>query len=230
MAQNLSGAIERSIGEELYLKFTGKLFVKETKENSLLLLCNTSLESPAYFDKAFVIFSETSIPRSQFNTDDVFEIQVPESKRMAIIYNITTNKIYFIGLTNNIDQINTIKTNAGLAGAISNQDYLGYGLSFLNSKWDASKIKDGLYKYAFNLLDYANIENLDLAKNLPPVGDEKPGHKFCNKKVCSSGGTGSTSCSISEGMPISQSCTVACNGGYYTCCDSLVARCFCCKN
>jgi hypothetical protein len=224
--QDVGRAIEDVIDEKLYVKFTGQLYVKETKENSLLIFCKTD-PSAGHYDKAFAIFSERPIPKMWFSEQDVFEVQIPDSRRFAIVYNKTRDQLHFIGLTDVSARISSIKAKKEVARSVTNQDYLGYGLSFLSGVWDVGKVKGSSYKYAFTTLDYADVKNA--GRVIPP--EDEGGYKFCKRGACTSGGAGSTSCSISEDIgPVNQSCTSSCGAGYYACCDSSVTRCYCCKN
>jgi hypothetical protein len=227
VAQNLSKSIENSLGEKVYLKISGKLYLKQSSENTILILCRSNGISPQYFDKAFVVLSETAIPKISINETDDYEIQIPESKKYCVIYNITKNKIHFIGTSDKADDIRQIKQNSSISKSVTNSDYLGFGFSYLNAMWTASDIKASQYKIPFNTLDFANSQNTQLRAALPPVEDE-PGGVSCAIGTCTSGGAGSSSCSITE-APFGQSCTVTCNSGYYACCVSSTVRCYCCR-
>lgn len=56
VVQNLSKSIENSLGEKVYLKISGKLYLKQTSENTILILCRSTNTSEKYFDKAFIVF------------------------------------------------------------------------------------------------------------------------------------------------------------------------------
>ncbi len=225
IGQNLSKSIENSLGEKLYLKISGKLYLKQSSQNTILLLCRSTITSEENFDKAITIFSETSILKLDISETDEYEIQIPESKKFAVLYNITKNKIYFIGTSDKKNDITQIKQNSAISKAISESDYLGYGFSFMNGSWSTQKIKDSQFKQPFNTLDFANNQNTQL-KTTPPIDDDDG--VSCALGTCTSGGAGSSSCSITE-APFNQSCTVTCNSGYYACCVSSTVRCYCCK-
>ncbi len=227
VAQNLSKSIENSLGEKLYLKISGKLYLKQSSENTILILCRSNGTSEQNFDKAFTIFSETIIEKININEMDDYEIQIPESKKYAVIYNLTKNKIHFIGTSDKSNDIIQIKQNLSISKAIDNSDYLGYGFSFMNASWSTQDIKASQYKIPFNTLDYANTQNSQLRASLPSVEVELASVS-CAQGTCTSGGAGSSSCSITE-APFNQSCTVTCNSGYYACCVSSTVRCYCCK-
>ncbi|MCB0716618.1 MAG: hypothetical protein KDC06_11475, partial [Chitinophagaceae bacterium] len=178
------------------------------------------------FDKSFIIFSETAIPKLTFNEEDNFEIKIPASKKYAVIYDKTINKIYFVGTSDAVNDINAVKAKTELKPAISNDDYLGYGFSYLNNSWSVDRIKESKYLTPFYTLDYANTQNTQLRLLLPT--NDYGGSGLCDQGNCTSGGNGSSSCSITE-APFHQSCTVTCNAGFYACCNSSSVRCYCCK-
>ena len=219
VAQNLSKSIENSLNEKLYLKVSGNLYVKQSSANSLLILCKTSGTTNG-FDKAFVLFSETTIPKLDLNLNDEYEIQIPDSKKFAVLYNVTKNKIHFIGTSDKLNDINNIKKNSSISGAVSNMDYLSYGFSYLTGSWSIPRIKASTYKQPFNTLDYSKTIN----PTITPMVDDPVS---CAQNICTSGGAGSSSCSITE--PFNLGCTVTCNAGYYACCVSSTTRCYCCK-
>ena len=216
-AQNLSKAIENSFGERLYVKFECKLYVKQATEKSVLIVCKTKGVEVDYFDKAFVIFSETGISTLSLNPDDNYEIQIPDNKKFAIIYNISKNKIHFIGTSDKANDIAVLKKSASISQAITNEDCLGYGMSYMINKWDAIKIKQSSYKNPFNVLDYSNMNNPDLAKSFADPNLVDDGGVSCKEGACTSGGAGSSSCSI-NGWP-GTSCSVTCNTGLCACCS-----------
>lgn len=226
VAQNLSKAIDNTMGGRLFLNAAGNIYVKQSGDNSLLLLFRSEGTPVSSFDKAFIIFSETVIPKLSFEETDKFEIKIAESKKYATIYNVSRNKIYFIGTSDTRDIIDGIKNQPGLKQSASNSDYLGYGFSYMTAAWSVERIKESKYMTPFYTLDYANTQNTQLRLALP-ADDGGDGSGICAEGKCSSGGNGSSSCSIGEFPNIS--CSVTCNSGYYACCNSATTRCYCCK-
>lgn len=232
IAQNFSQSIENAIGGKLYAKFSGKAFVKSGNEDSYLLMINSNNSSDTY-DKAIILFSENKIEKPIINSEENLEFFIPDNRRYIIIYNKSLNKIISVGLSdqNAKDAVDKFKANFKEKSLLANNNISGYGLSYLTGFWNINKIKESKYNLPFNTLDYSNIANPNAAKNLPTPENEKfvaPG--LCDIGQCTSGGAGSSSCSISEGFPVEQSCTVTCNTGYYACCRSSDIRCYCCKN
>ena len=222
IAQNLSKAIENSFGEKLYSKMNAKLFVKDVGTNYQLILIRTNGFVNDSYDRAIIIFSESALSKLPLNSNDDYEIQIPDSKKYLVIYNTTKNQISFVGTSDMQNKIKIIKSNSNLTNAISNIDCLGYGMSYLTGSWNAQKIVENHYKIPFNSLDFS--------RNINPVSPqmliEDPGVS-CKEGTCTSGGAGSNSCSITEGEVMS--CSVTCNTGYYACCVSSTTRCYCCK-
>jgi|SRR5690606_8372471 len=230
LGQKLTQSIENALGEKLYARFSGSTYVKETGENSFLFLVNTNNSQDCY-DKAIVIFSEKSLEKPDFKENETFEFFIPESRRFAVIYNYKEEEIFVAGLDDqSVRQfIQKFKSIENKETALNNNHVLGYGMSFLsNSLWNISRIKESKYKSPFYSLDYADMINTDARESLPPPGDDDGGGVSCAPGVCTSGGAGSSECSITE-APFGQECSVTCITGYYACCVSSTVRCYCCK-
>ncbi|RYF89045.1 MAG: hypothetical protein EOO03_06960 [Chitinophagaceae bacterium] len=231
IAQKLSQSIENAMGEKLYAKFSGRCFVKTPSSNSFLLLVNTNNSSDSY-DKAIIVFSEGNQTKPSIDEQGIYEFFIPQHKRYIIVYNQKNDKIFIAGLTDQAakESIDRFKSNATIKSALTNQDVLGYGLSYMsNTIWNMAKIKESQYKSPFNTLDYANMTNPQAATALPPPDEENLGDVSCAQGTCTSGGAGSSSCAIAE-APFGQECSVTCNAGYYACCVSSSVRCYCCKS
>lgn len=228
-SQKLSKSIEGAIGEKLYAKFTGRVFVKESSDNSSLLLINTNKSSENY-DKAIVVFSDVKQSLPPIDETATYEFFIPENRRYIVIYNQKTEKISLAALTDKAakELVDHFKSSPGIKDVLT-KDILGYGLSYMsNTLWSSERIKESRYQSPFNTLDYANMTNPAASAALVPPDEENTGSVSCAQGVCSSGGAGSGSCSITE-APLNQSCTVTCNSGYYACCVSSTVRCYCCK-
>lgn len=229
-AQKLSQTIENALGEKVYARFSGNVFLKPTNAGSYLLLVNTTQSTDSY-DKALVVFSETGQSKPGIDEQATYEFFIPDNKRFIVVYNQETDKIFIAGLTDEAarQSVERFKSNAGIHSALTNQDVLGYGLSYMSGTiWNMAKIKESRYKSPFNTLDYANMTDPQAAATLVPPDEENGSSVSCAQGTCSSGGAGSSSCSITE-APLGQTCTVTCNTGYYACCVSSTVRCYCCK-
>lgn len=226
--QTTREAVEKAINEKMYASFSGKVNIKETFENSYLILINTTNSTDSY-DKAIVVTSETPLIKPNISASDTYTFFIPENKRYIVIYNHNTTKISIIGLNDNLalQSISKFKSNSDILPSIENSETLGYGLSYLRGLWNMRKTEDSKYKNPFNILGCADMLKPDAPNNLPPIEDEENA-KLCELGTCTSGGAGSTSCSISEPAP-AMGCTVSCSAGYYACCRSSDVRCFCCK-
>lgn len=223
-AQDISTALRNALGGNRYLEAKGKISVKKSSNNTVLLLFRSDGTNETDFDKAFVIFSETPITKFTISENDAFEIMIPSSRKYMAIYNSTKNKIFFIGTSDSKVEIDQIKAKNELSNYIANTDYLGYGFSYMKGKWSESRINESKYLTPFYTLDYANEQDTNLRLALPP--DDDGGANDCTK--CSSGGAGSSQCSIDEWPGVG--CSVTCNAGYYACCNSKTVKCYCCKN
>lgn len=226
-SQHVSEEIDNSLGGKLFLNATGNIYVKQSNDKSLLLLFRTKGVSSATFDKSLIIYSETEIPKLALNESELYEIKISESRKFAILYNLNRNKIYFIGTMDSQNEIDVIKGNTALKNSIDNLDYLGYGFSYLTGSWSESRIKESRYTTPIYSLDYSDNFNTQLRTTLP-LDDDGGGGGLCAQGSCTSGGNGSSSCSITEAFP-SQSCNVTCTTGFYACCNSKSVRCYCCK-
>lgn len=227
IGQQLSQAIQSAIGEQLYMRFTGTCYAKPTGANSYLLLVNTTGQGDN-FDKALIVFSEGNQVKPMVDEQATYEFFIPENRRYVVIYNQKNNKIFVAGLTdqNAKDRIGRFKGNAAIKSALTNQDALGHGLSYMSGSWSKAKVKESKYKMPFNTLQYSNNLDPAAASMLPP--DDGGGGVSCAQGACTSGGAGSSSCSITE-SPLNQTCEVTCNSGYYACCVSSTVRCYCCR-
>lgn len=221
--------IENALGERIFTKFSGTAYIKPTSTNSFLILVNTKKSSDSY-DKAIVVFVENKPIINEIDEESIYHFFIPENKRYIAIFNQSRNRIFLAGLTDQIAQnaILKFKANPSIKSSLTNRDIFGYGLAFLSGVWNIGKVKSSEYKQPYNTLDYANMTNEQAALLLPPVEDEETGGVSCAQGTCTSGGAGSSSCSITE-APLEQSCTVTCNTGYYACCVSSTVRCYCCK-
>lgn len=224
-AQNLSKALGNALGGNKYLEAKGKMYMRSSSNNTALLLFRSEGIGEISFDKAFTIFSETAISKFNINEDDVYEIKIPTSRKYMAIYNLSKGEIFFIGTSDSKSDIDKIKINQELSKYITNKDYLGYGFSYMKGNWSTTRIKESKYLTPFYTLDYADEQNTQLRVALPP-DDGDGGGNDCSS--CTSGGVGSSQCSIDEWSNVA--CSVTCNAGYYACCNSKVTKCYCCKN
>lgn len=229
VAQKQPLYIENAIGEKIYTKFSGTCLWRRTDDKSYLLLVNTTKSTDSY-DRAIIVFSDHSVGKPEINEEATYEFFIPENKRFIVVHNQNTNKVFILGLSDQSakQKIEKFKSNASMRSALTNKDYLGYGLSYMTGLWNRQKIKESKYKLPFNTLDYANTLNPEAAASLGEPEDELGGAGLCDIGQCSSGGAGSSSCSVMEigGMT---SCTVTCNTGYYACCNSSTTGCYCCR-
>ena len=226
-SQDLSQKIENAIGENLFVSFNGNVFARQLTNNTLLIAYKAANDPKGSFDKAFILMSENNTSSFSFSENENYKVFIPANRRYAVVYNTVKNQIFFIGLNEDAtkNKIASFKANSSLKGAVLLNQYLGFGVSYVTGTWDGSKIKNSTYIDPFNILASANMNQTIQ----PALVDPGSGGVSCAQGTCTSGGAGSTSCSIGEGGGMG-SCSVNCTSGYYACCVSSSVRCYCCKN
>jgi hypothetical protein len=166
----------------------------------------------------FVITANAPIKNFKINNADDYEIQIPVSRRFAVVYDKTSGEISYIGITDAIETIHSNKHKPELSKAVTNADYLGYGMSYLTGKWDIEKIKEASWTVPFSILSFANSYR---------AADKPVTDHTCGIGSCTSGGAGSTSCSLTGPL---NGCSVSCNSTSYACCNDNTVECYCCPN
>lgn len=221
-AQDFTQDIVNSLGEPVYKNFNCKVSSKTLVDNSLFILCNTKMGNQ--YSNAIVITTSKLIQFSDFSENDDFAVIIPNSKKYIVIYNKTKSEMTIVGVIDgNYEMAKAnFKSNVKLTSVRVNQEFYGFGLSFLNGSWDVSKIKQSPYKYWHNILDYSNASSINLSGNLPPLGAET--NVASGGSKCTSGGVGSSSCSTEGTL---NGCSVTCMAGYYACCDDNRMKCYC---
>lgn len=229
-SQDLSKSIVQAMNEPLYAQFTGTCFLKPTTDQSLLLLFNTKGSSDSY-DRNLVLFSESAITAPVINEKATYEVLIPQSRRYLVLYEHGAERLTILGLSDEdaSQKIKRFKENSSLTSRIQPGSRLGYGMSYMVGLWNKARVQESEYRQPFNTLDYSNSAKPELAGKLLPVAMEGVTANLCAEGKCQSGGAGSNSCSITESFPIEQQCTVNCNSGYYSCCNTTVMRCYCCR-
>lgn len=226
-SQDLTVDIKNSLGEGVYKNFTCKIYSKILSNNSLFIMCNTG--GASNYSNSFVIETKTAIQYPNSNEEDEYAVIMPNSKKYVILYNKTKYTISIIGVMdgNYASAKASIRANGKLDAIGFKEEFYGYGMSFLIGSWDVGKIKQTQYKYWQNILDYADIDNPGFANRVPQPGKSESNLVPNAGNSCTSGGTGSSSCSL-EG-PLN-SCSVTCTTGYYACCDDNRMKCYCVPN
>lgn len=118
----------------------------------------------------------------------------------------------FIGLDNDVNTqlINRLERNHNIS---ISKTILGFGFSKVTGEWD---------------IENANFSDNDVFSILEAHQKIKSKSNDTSRvaATCTSGGTGSSSCSTTNPLT---GCGVTCNTGYYSCCDASVAKCTCIK-
>lgn len=145
-----------------------------------------------------------------------------KDKRAMVLHSEADNKWYFFGIDedasrNKVRILSADPTLGSNIGGIS----MGYGLSKINGRYNAQKLADTTKKYASNLLAVTDMSGRLSAKTVAMATDDDA------PEDCTSGGPGSSTCSISEGVLFPNTCSVTCNVGWYSCCNSSSVKCFC---
>lgn len=227
-AQDKINEIENSIPEGVFKVITGKIFSKELPDTSLLLLINSN-PAQSNFNSAFILSSENKLLPISTSESDEYTVIIPKTKAYILLINKKQAQISFIGIANNYE----IKTKAAIASnsllkQFTLQEFLGYGLSYNRSTWDALKIMNSPYHFAYNILHNADLQNPAISRNLSSSSAEVNPNSISPGGSCTSGGTGATQCSIDGAF--GTGCSVTCGTGYYACCDDNTVKCYCVKN
>lgn len=219
-AQNeLATTIGNIFSNSFYLTFSGNLKTKMTNDKSLVIVVNSS-GIDGQFDKAFVLTAESSASFNDFTSTNS-NVFISSDQKSVIILNNDDQTIKVIGLDNSGTQSikSSLQNNSTTSSHLSSKGFLSYGLSYLQGRWSNDSLSVSNYLNPFNYLASADMTG----HMMVVIGDE--GGNDCTK--CTSGGTGSSSCSITEWPGVG--CSVTCNTGYYACCNSSTTKCYCCK-
>jgi hypothetical protein len=209
--------------------FSGKFFFPETRSNALLLFTKSkdAKNGDGYFDKAFVLVSEKPLALIPAFSGSEMEITILKNKKILLLTNSMDGIVHLLATYDMESEVNRVKIQLQKAGLQVGTVNYGYGISFLNGIWEKEKAMNSRFKQPFTILDDADVK---LAKKIQDgriqLNDADDDGNLCALGSCTSGGAGSTSCSITEP---GNGCEVSCTGGYYACCNSSTVRCYCCK-
>lgn len=212
--------IKTAISEGVYKSFTGQVQIKQTEQKSLLLFFTTSEGDQANFDKSILIETNSSDKSIELSDNDKCEVFIPQSRKYILINNLTRQKVVFVGLYDVETAIASVSVK--LAGQSLGHNFIGFGLSYMENKWS----KDAVLKQTSLVAD----EVLLKANNNIPASVKETGVNKVKGVTCHSGGAGASQCSVEEGLPITQVCSVTCNAGYYACCNTSTFKCKCYPN
>jgi hypothetical protein len=147
-----------------------------------------------------------------------------QSKRQIVTYSFKSNKILILALNDSAGVAFVNKFKNAKINNVPVEYALGYGLSVVHKQYPVS---DFLQRDLSGNLSYKTpkyISNIDLAALTPDEVDPGGGGMSCT-----SGGTGSSQCSVGNGdLSGGNSCSVTCNTGYYACCndDQVICKCY----
>lgn len=160
----------------------------------------------------------------------IFVLQQEKEKAQSISFSSTISEVGFFGENLLFKDrkgrlialsLNSSKSKEFLERLINKginfkETYYGYGMARLKGEW---------------ILSYGYLADTDLSLTEIVISSSRllsDNEKNRLLSTCTSGGAGSTRCSITEifGM----SCSVDCANGYYACCDSETTTCKCIEN
>ncbi|MBC7936667.1 MAG: hypothetical protein H7Y86_15055 [Rhizobacter sp.] len=216
-AQLTTKAIKNNFGEPLFQEFKGNVVLKKTTNNSILLFIDSANSNSGKFNTAILLESDKAFSSLDIENGE-YEIYIPKSRRNLVISSLDKNLVLHIGLFDDEEKIRNISKKFEIA--IKQQTYLGYGLSYMKSHWDKKLVSEAKVQSSDDILVNTDIHLLEkgiTSNSVPAV-------------TCHSGGAGSSSCSVEEGFPTTQVCSVSCNAGYFACCNTSTFKCKCYVN
>jgi hypothetical protein len=224
----LSNAVRQTFSNSFYATFAGNTKAKLTNDRSLVVTIGSDENNMNEHQRAFLLTAESAPRYHEFESGDC-EFFVTTNQTVAIIVNNADQTVSLIGLDNDETKAvkNLLEENALIASHFSGNNFFSYGISFIEGKWSLELLSKSKYKNPFNYLASGDLTGKFAPENLGEAGG---GYVLCEQGSCTSGGAGSSTCSISEEyMGVKQACSVSCNTGYYACCNTKAVRCFCCK-
>lgn len=209
---------------------SGRAISKVTHTNSNLLLLGNerSLNQQSQLTTALVLNNELPLDPLVIEEGNKLEIGLLLNGKIILVADQSQSVVHVLATrdaTGDVQQVlEKLKASNYKIGKIN----FGYGLSFMRGKWSLSSVKQSGYRNPFNILmasDLTRKQGTGVVAN--SLIDDDGNSNLCALGSCTSGGAGSTSCSISE--TTGGECTVTCSSGYYACCNSPTVRCYCCK-
>jgi hypothetical protein len=193
-----------------------ELFIAQSNNNQIVALSKSNEKEPT-FDNAYILQMDNNIKK--INRQQVSEYIFFEE---CIIVNSTEGLIFLgVDTDNNTSLLTKLKEKT--VNGVEIKEFLGYGFSRLKNSWSL-KVMDGEMSDAYDHLSSNSL----LKKINSRINDNiEDGPGGGGNETCTSGGQGSSSCSVTEVFGLS--CTVSCRDGYYACCNSSNTTCKCIK-
>lgn len=207
----------------------GRAFIPNTHSNSSLIFLQTKnvKGNKDLFDVALLLTSERQLNKIVFDSNSDIECNILDNQKVMVLHSKKGKTVHIIGTSDMDEEMKKVKSKLSAVGYEVKMTNSGFGLSLMKGGWNRSLIEASQYKNAFNLLDVADIKNANkVNKIVTNAEDDDDNSQLCVLGSCTSGGAGSTSCSLTEPT---NGCTVTCTTGYYACCNSTTVRCYCCK-
>ncbi len=191
-------------------------FILSTTENNEIVIINISKPDAQEVNKIWVAAFEDNINKQSYNRK-LFDatLEVASDKRYLIIKN--QNEQYFIAL----DEVENREKAKNITIASPNNTLSAafcFGITYQWGHYDFKELLKDKTISAFESIRAANIKSNHTTDQSKNGAGEK----------CSSGGAGSTQCSI-DGAFETGGCSITCTAGYYACCKSSSITCNCVK-
>lgn len=200
----LANQVVERIGGEI---FTGVILSTPTSgSESMVLLKERGRNN---FTRAFVLQSKNG----QIKAFNSFEGNLIKVEGGLVI--LRGDEIHYMGIESE-ESFSKLRELEEISRNLKSYA-LGFGLSSNKGEWN---IEEDMFQN-FTANEILAISSLGANKVKLNSNDKT---MACE---CTSGGAGSTSCSIDEPL---NGCSVTCGAGYYSCCLSSVTRCLCVQN
>ncbi|CAD5266835.1 MULTISPECIES: hypothetical protein [unclassified Imperialibacter] len=199
--------LSRTYDGELFTNVDVEVFSMSNNETLIVVFDNGSR---THFSKAYVLASEEY---RSFANNPIFSGNLLQLDGVILLQ---SNSGDFITLSVDSEVSQAVLKDIKQRGVKESAIRMGYGLSAFKGDWIIDRTKMSSELTAFDAIRLFSTNSLvEPAPNGKVLG-------------CTSGGEGSTSCSIDEPFGLG-GCSVDCSEGYYACCDSSAVTCKCDK-
>ena len=214
--------ITNLISETIKYNSCEKVYLKRVNANSILLFFQSKTDDVKYFKRSILIESKEDLTSVIFPLGASFDVVIPQSQKFIAFCSKNGEQSFLFGLYDAHESLHAI--NAKLTGKKPTIIF-GYGISYMQNIWDKDNAMKSKKDKAIAVLIDANTNISETDKQSLQASLAAPGGTTCN-----SGGVGSSSCSVEQGFPTTQVCSVSCNAGYYACCNTTSFTCTCKAN
>jgi hypothetical protein len=210
-----SREVIKNFDGKFYKTLKGHMYLRSTVGGEIMLLISSTTDDKLIDNAIILQFEDKELPKLENQDLGNSEVFIFSDQRSLVLHTGSDN-ILLLGLDEELSQekSKSIQSNENLNFKLK-ESYLSFGISVMQNDWSYEKIINSSDKSAYNQLTAARHSG---AIELMYATDD-----------CTSGGVGSSECSITEGAIVSNSCSVKCNAGYYACCSSSTTSCKCKK-